>query len=284
RVTKPIVLIRKLTSGLQKQRIETLEKHKNSLILTDQVWMEFLKNRQKVILEGMKQIAKPHSASIPSLMNEFQATKTFLKLQKDAIKQHAKVIRTVEKILKRPADGDIVYKSLSRIFGTDSDLNLKRPNKKRYEVRRLARQRFALGYPPRKDDSLRFGDAINWEWIINCAKSSKNKSNIVIVSRDYDYGLTDDSEGFLNDWLRLEFKERVSQQRKIELTNRLSNALKKLDVNVASKDLDEENRILREPPTWEAMSEANLKRQYELLQQTLREKLFEFQDKPKDQK
>ncbi|MGZ4853125.1 MAG: PIN domain-containing protein [Halobacteriota archaeon] len=278
------MLIRKLTSGLQKQRIETLEKHKNSLILTDQVWMEFLKNRQKVILEGMKQIAKPHSASIPSLMNEFQATKTFLKLQKDAIKQHAKVIRTVEKILKRPADGDIVYKSLSRIFGTDSDLNLKRPNKKRYEVRRLARQRFALGYPPRKDDSLRFGDAINWEWIINCAKSSKNKSNIVIVSRDYDYGLTDDSEGFLNDWLRLEFKERVSQQRKIELTNRLSNALKKLDVNVASKDLDEENRILREPPTWEAMSEANLKRQYELLQQTLREKLFEFQDKPKDQK
>jgi hypothetical protein len=66
------------------------------------------------------------------------------------------------------------------------------------------------------------------------------------VSRDGDYGTKLSQQTILNDWLRLEFKERVSRQRKIELTDRLSNALKKLEVSITNEDLAEENRLLEE--------------------------------------
>ena len=227
-----------------KRTLASLEKHKDSLILTDQVWMEFLKNRQKVILQGIKQIGKPNSTSMPSLLNEFQAGRNFAKAQRGAQDKHKKLIEVIEKVLLEPARYDVVFKSLSRIFGSDLTNNLKRPDKRRYEIRRLARKRFALGYPPRKDDTLRFGDAINWEWIVACAASSESKENIIVVSRDGDFGSTHDDETFINDWLRLEFNERTSRRRKIELTNRLSVALKRLSVNISKDDVAAENKIV----------------------------------------
>lgn len=231
-----------------RRTLATLEKHKASLILTDQVWMEFLKNRQKVILQGMKQINKPNTPSMPSLLNEFQAGRTFAKAQRGAQEKHKKLMEVIEKILLEPARYDVVFKSLSRIFDSDLPNNLKRPDRRRYEIRRLARKRFALGYPPRKDDTLRFGDAINWEWVVACADSSKEKANIVVVSRDGDFGSTHDDESFLNDWLRLEFKERISQRRKIELTSRLSAALKRLSVSINKDDVAAEDKIVSAPP------------------------------------
>jgi predicted nucleic acid-binding protein len=231
-----------------KRTLAALEKHKESLILTDQVWMEFLKNRQKVILQGMKQIERPGNPAMPSLLNESQVGKVFAKRQRGAREQHKKLIEVIEKILLEPARYDAVFKALSRIFDCDSSYNLKRPDKRRYEIRRSARKRFGLGYPPRKDDTLRFGDAINWEWVVKCAASSKEKANIVLVSRDDDFGSAYNGEAFLNDWLRLEFKERVSQRRKIELTNRLSSALKRLSVNANRDDVVAENKIVHD---WE---------------------------------
>ncbi|GAA3841079.1 PIN domain-containing protein [[Pseudomonas] carboxydohydrogena] len=227
-----------------KRTLATLEKHAGALILTDQVWMEFLKNRQKVITQTLKDLAKPTQQNMPSILSEAQAAKGFVRQQKSALAHHKKVVQKIEKILQHPERNDAVFQSLSRIFKAQSSFILKRPSKRRYAIRHLARKRFALGYPPRKDDTLRMGDAINWEWIIECACEAPNRENIVIVSRDGDFGLNHGQQAFLNDWLRSEFKERVSRQRKIELTTRLSTALKKLDVNVAKSDVVEENRIL----------------------------------------
>jgi hypothetical protein len=121
---------------------------------------------------------------------------------------------------------------------------LKRPNKTRFTVRNLARKRFVLGYPPRKQGDTSIGDAINWEWVIWCAQSSTENHHVLIVSRDSDYGVTYDNKAVLNDWLRREFKERVSQKRKIELTNRLTDALKLLDERVSPEDESAETRLL----------------------------------------
>lgn len=114
-------------------------------------------------------------------------------------------------------------------------------------IRSAARKRFVLGYPPRKPGDTSIGDAINWEWIIHCAQASTDGHHVLIVSRDGDYGITFDGEPILNDWLRSEFKARVSRKRKIELTNKLSNALRKLDEIVQAEDERAEELVLRTP-------------------------------------
>jgi hypothetical protein len=116
-------------------------------------------------------------------------------------------------------------------------------------VRRVesqARRRFAFGYPPRKPGDTSLGDAINWEWIIECALKCGASKNIVIVSRDGDYGVVHDSAVILNDFLSAEFKERVSQKRRIVLTNRLTDAVKLLNEKVEEADVKEEQDIIEE--------------------------------------
>jgi hypothetical protein len=210
--------------------------------MTDQVWMEFLKNRQKVISQTIKDIAKPTHHNMPSVLRELPAGRKYLKHQIVGLQGHKKLIVTIEKLLRNPTQTDLLYQCLSRIFAGNTSYNLKRPNKKRYEVRDLAQKRISLGYPPRKDDTLRLGDAINWEWIVACAQASK--CNVVIVSRDGDFGLTYGQECILNDWLRVEFKERVGRNRKIELTNRLSTALRKLHIPLAPGYEEEETKLI----------------------------------------
>lgn len=81
-----------------------------------------------------------------------------------------------------------------------------------------------MGYPPQKSGDTSIGDAVNWEWIVQCAIAS-NK-DIVIVTRDNDYGVTYNEQSYLNDWLKQEFSQRVNRRRKIFLTHKLSVGLK----------------------------------------------------------
>ncbi len=111
-----------------------------------------------------------------------------------------------------------------------------------HPIRTLARKRFVLGYPPRKNEDNSIGDAINWEWVINCAQ--KSSKDIIIVTRDSDFGAILKGESYLNDWLRQEFKERVSRKRKIFLTDKLALAFKAIKLPVSQAMEDEEARIL----------------------------------------
>jgi hypothetical protein len=77
-----------------------------------------------------------------------------------------------------------------------------------------------------------------------CAKESKDLHNVIIVSRDSDFGVTYGGRSILNDWLYREFKERVSLKRDVCLTQRLTDALKLLEEQVEKEDLEEENRII----------------------------------------
>ena len=114
----------------------------------------------------------------------------------------------------------------------------------RFTIRNLARKRFVLGYPPRKPNDTSIGDAINWEWIVHCATESGK--HVVIVTRDSDYGISYDGKFFLNDWLRQEFSERVSQTRKLVLTDRLAEAFKLVSVKVSQQAVEQEQKVLSE--------------------------------------
>jgi hypothetical protein len=230
------------------RQLKLLEKHKASLILTDQVWMEFLKNRQKVITATLDKLKKPDRMSFPPIIEGYQPVKAAKRELDKAVRSHGQIRKKIEAILRDPAKNDPVYKALKRLFDGQGNFVIARDNADRFRIRSLARKRAVLGYPPRKDSDVAVGDAVNWEWVIHCANASQDLHNVMIVSRDNDYGVTIDGEGFLNDWLKKEFKERVSRKRKIALTQKLTAGLKKLDEIVRPEDEQEEDRVIRSLP------------------------------------
>lgn len=227
-----------------RRQLAALDRHKGSIITSEQIRMEFLKNRQKVILESVKLLKKPDKMSVPPILADYQPAKMMTKHLEGSISKYNEVRQKLDNILNDPTHHDPVYATLNKLFDHSCSVNLKRPNKVRFEVRNLARKRFSLGYPPRKSGDTSFGDAVNWEWVIKCAQTASGNPHVLIVSRDGDYGSSFGDKAILNDWLRREFKERVSRKRKIELTTRLTTALKRLDEQVTPEDEQEEDRLI----------------------------------------
>lgn len=148
----------------------------------------------------------------------------------------------MEKILKEPLLNDPVYKSLDTLFFNPSPLNLNRENEKRFTIRELAEKRFLLSYPPRKSADNSIGDAVNWEWIVKCAEVTDK--DIIIVTRDSDFGCYHRGKMYLNDWLKQEFKERTNENRDIVLTNKLFQAFQWVDIPVTEDMISEEENVI----------------------------------------
>jgi len=148
----------------------------------------------------------------------------------------------VENILLKPGTHDPVFRALQSLYTNPTDLVLCRPNDDRYRIRELAEKRWRLGYPPRKETDTSIGDAINWEWLVDCAK--RRDGHVIIVSRDNDYGRTYEGQGYLNDWLQQEYKARVTGRSKAVLTQKLGDALKLMNVSVPEQVVEAEGRLL----------------------------------------
>jgi hypothetical protein len=224
--------------------LEPIDQNHGRIITTCQVEMEYKKNRQRVILESLARIKTPDWSGLspPAFLWHAQPAKTLAKSKQEITKQQSKLRRRIAAVLSDPAANDTVYQVLQRLFTDRGPYNLSRDKKVRHQIQRLARKRFLLGCPPRKNNDTAIGDAINWEWIMNCAKESRK--NIVIVSRDADYGSQYEDKSILNDWLSQEFKERTSRKRKIVLTDRLTQAFKMIAVPVTKAQEKEEKELL----------------------------------------
>ena len=228
-----------------KRQLDGLLKHKDSLIVTEQLHMEYLKNRQRVIVDNLKKsLGSERLGSLPSLLADSKFGRATAKADRALAARMRKLQSYADNVLVKPGAYDSVYKTAVKIFRSEHAWNLKRPNKLRYQIRERAQKRFSLGYPPRKPSDTATGDAINWEWIIHCATNAAQAPNILIVSRDGDYGVTQGKTSVLNDWLKWEFKNRIKGRRKIELTTKLTDALRKLDELVTEKDEEIEDRVI----------------------------------------
>jgi predicted nucleic acid-binding protein len=225
--------------------LELIEKHKDQLIVTSQVEMEYKKNRQSAILESITEVKKINNVnlSVPAILSDSKAVEMIKKQKKEIDIQQKKLKEKIEKILTNPNRNDEVFKKLQKVFKHKCDFNLNRENKQRFTIRRLALKRFMLGYPPRKKSDNSIGDAVNWEWIIKCAETSKK--HIIIVTRDTDFGAIHENESYLNDWLKQEFKQRISQQRKLVLTDKLSRAFQYLEIPVTKEMIEEEEKVIK---------------------------------------
>jgi hypothetical protein len=233
-------------SDISLEYLKQLETCKDRLIISSQVEMEYKKNRQEAIIESLNSFGSPdwNKLSGPAIVADLQATKMIRKQKEEITKQQKKVNEKIQRILENPTNNDPVYQCLQRLFKNMSTYNLSREKSTRFTVRNLAKKRFILGYPPRKKNDTSIGDSVNWEWIVQCAIDSGK--HIIIVTRDKDYGAIYKGNSFLNDWLRQEFSERVSRQRKIVLTEKLATALKLVHAAVTKEMEEEEDRIIAE--------------------------------------
>lgn len=223
----------RVRSDVRVELINHLEKVADRLICTYQVEMEFKKNRQTAILEGSGQLKAPTRIPRPPILSDDRSYAALVKDIESAGKRVKALNDRLERILKDPVRNDPVFKVLQRVFKKKDTLSLHRGTAKADSVRRKAFKRFLLGYPPRKKNDTSTGDAVNWEWIVECAVNEK--ANVLIVSRDADYGVERDGTAHVNDWLREEFRDRVSTKAQVHMTGLLSEALKKLNAPVSKK-------------------------------------------------
>lgn len=226
--------------------LEHLEKISDSVIVSYQLEMEYKRNRQAAILEGMQELKPPSHISRPGIFSDAKAVKamqTNLKAATDRVKTLKAKLKNA---LGDPARHDPVYKVCQRMFHADSPLILTRSDKFRHIIRRRALRRFLHGCPPRKRNDTSVGDAFNWEWMIECAL--RNNAELVIVSRDSDYGTLFEDKAYINDHLRQEFSERVSKKRKLLLYTKLSDALKHFQIPVTKVEEEEEEQIIMAAP------------------------------------
>jgi hypothetical protein len=225
--------------------LEKLDRLHPQIITTYQVEMEFKKNRQKVILESLN-LLKPPEAAItpPAFLADAKTVDVMKRHVSDTKKRVNQLKERIKRIYKTPAQHDPVFKVVQRLFSDNTTLNLHREHPYRRTFKRLALRRFLLGYPPRKKEDTAAGDAFNWEWIVKCVADTNR--NLIVVSRDADYGVTVDGTSFANDALSQELKERVNLQRKITLCDRLSMALRALKIEVTKEEEDQDSEIAKE--------------------------------------
>lgn len=252
--------------------LDLAEAASKKLIVTYQLESEFKRNRQAAILEGMQELKAPQQVPRPGFLSDAKATKTLVKSLKEAEKRVANLRKRLDRVLQHPSLYDPVYQACQRLFRKADPLTLDRENALRHTIRRRAFRRFLHGCPPRKKNDTSIGDAFNWEWMVHCAK--EKKAGLVIVSRDSDYGATIDGQCYVNDHLRQEFSERVSQKRSLLLYPRLSDALKLFKVDVTAQEEAAETEIVKDAKIAEALHTATTM-DPELFKQKLQESFLD---------
>lgn len=229
-----------------KSSLNHIDENHDKIITSTQIEMEYKKSRQKVIKKSIEQMKnlKQAKSNFPVILSGSKTCKSVTAIEKKMDNLSSKLLKKMELVLRNPSRTDEVYKVLNRLFKSSSSLNLKRPNKERFKIRHLAKKRFILGYPPRKNNDITIGDAVNWEWIIYCA--AKEKKNVVIISRDSDYGCQLQDEPIIDNWLAQEFKERVNRCKKVILTRKLAQGFELAGIRVGEREKAAEEKMLEE--------------------------------------
>ncbi len=232
-------------ADLSLKLLDHVQKISSKLVITYQVQMEFKKNRQGAILDGISEL---RAVSVPPRFGIFSDNEATAGIAESAkqVKKHISALKSnLAKALKEPEKHDPVYIACELLFSKSDNVSLLRSNPVRRTVRERAQKRFLHGYPPRKKGDTSFGDALNWEWMVECAKAQD--ADLVIVSQDSDYGSSLEDVCYPNDHLRQEFTERVGKKRSVSLHHYLTDALALFAVNISPEESQAERLTLDIP-------------------------------------
>lgn len=174
--------------------VKLIEDKELTLIVTQQVIEETLRNRANKINEGLSEFKKTKIKFVfPAYCKDYPQYKEIQTTQKNIEKLHADLISQIDTDIKNnnlKAD-----KLIEKLFS----VCIKIPhNDDCYEA---AKKRIELGNPPGKKGSMR--DALNWESLLK--KSPKN-IDIHLITDDKDYICvlnTDELNNFMkNEWVK----------------------------------------------------------------------------------
>lgn len=158
--------------------LKDLKKHSSYLVFPEQVYSEFLRNRDNILsflLENFVRSCKIniHDSSLIQNLNDFKKLK---KIKKDFQNTFKKIKNYLEDI-KNNIDKDPVYKAFYALYNSTKS--------KRYSIDenliKKAHERYLLGNPP-GDNKKTIGDQLIWEILI-----SNLEENLIVVARDKTY-------------------------------------------------------------------------------------------------
>jgi len=212
----------------------------SDLVMTDQVFDEFLRNRdvclQKVVTQIKNNKVNLGSSSLTRHLNEFN---DLGQLKKEFDKKNQEIERKIEDMMQNPKN-DPIYSSFLKLF-TD-------PLLKKYtrtpEILKKAHERKLIGNPPGGDKENTIGDEIIWETLV-----SKINDDLIIITRD---------STFLDHitFLRTEFEKKTKKSLTIEkmISKELLKRDKKPSLELINFEKDMDSINLFVSPIWKILS------------------------------
>jgi predicted nucleic acid-binding protein len=184
-----------------------LKQKKVRLLLPQQTSDEFHRNRENKIADAIKRFRDQKlNLQFPAMCKDYKSYAELRKLQKEYEKLHSELLSQMLKDIdacKLKADALI-----AQLFA------LATPIANSPELVERARLRMEVGNPPGKDGS--FGDAINWEALMEIVKA---KEDLYFISDDKDYCSPLNEDRF-NEFLVREWEE--AKKSKLRFYKRLS--------------------------------------------------------------
>lgn len=218
--------------------VARLIEHPEHLVTTFQVRHEFERNRMKLLQRLMSKAEAPRRTRVAVLFADVRTRKA-LDRHYDAIERsHERIAERIRRALERPTS-DPVYRLAQKAWRA-SELFLDQADDAAPPILQRARSRVERGDPPRKSGDYTMGDAINWEWCLEACKV--HDRDLLVVSRDKDFGAWQDDDTYLNTLLDAEFRRRVSSKRSATLTPQVTAALRALGDKVPDGMVEAERR------------------------------------------
>jgi hypothetical protein len=199
-----------------------LDQKKVTLHLTDQVRIEFNRNRDAKIADALRGLSNQRlNLQFPQLCKDYDEYKELRELQQRYESTHSTLLKKIGRdVAERTLKAD---KTIQELFDRATVLQTTT------ELVEKARLRIQLGNPPGKDGSL--GDAISWEALLS---EVPQKEELLFISDDRDYVSTLNENEF-NAFLLDEWAQR--KKGKILFYKRLSSFFKDQfpDIKVATE-------------------------------------------------
>ena len=233
-------------SDLSLEVFDKLLEHSSTLIISEQVEIEFNNNRKRVIDEYIKHIPTKidNIALAPVLLsNTVEAQKIKTEVE-NLTKDFEKLKKNLCSILDSPNEKDKAYQKIIPFFNVNTAFSYKKTDiELQDQIFLKAIKRFHRGMPPRKKNDLYIGDALNWEWCLHCCTKDE-KANLIILSRDDDFSESPKRhDNPINKVLEDEFKSRVGDEFYVKLERSLTKALNDIQISLTEEQADELDEI-----------------------------------------
>lgn len=228
-------------SDLSLEVFDSLLEHPDHLIISDQVRIEFQRNRNQTIQKYLESLPKnvEKDSIAPVLLSKTEEAKEIEQFASNLQCKLVSLRKTLNDIWWNPKDKDMAYKKIMPIFDIDNPFNINKQPKEMVDIIFFnAIKRFYRDLPPRKKNDLSIGDAFNWEWCLQCCSGDKPKHNLIILSHDKDFS-DPKNKNKIHPFLKSEFAERVGKSFSVRLEHKLNKALNDIKLEI-SKELKEE--------------------------------------------